>query len=436
MSFPTAERVRPLVLVLVAALVAVALPALPASADGLGLPVGRLHARAVLPLDKPAIITDLADATVNRYGKKTSVTFRVSVAGTKLHYRWQYHSASGPTWRTIAKATSSSYKATAVAWSSGTRFRVTITGSGGTVTSRTAKLTVAHPTKTPAKDAAKAFGLTGLRQGVDLSAWEYVPGARVRLKAIRSWTGSNGFTILRNGTGARPVKQKYTDLCTAATKKTGSTPVLRDCAYARLADAATASKLSLGHYWFNGWISTIDTTPGHLFAAGYTPKRSAAQFVRWLIHDGDYTKKSTDPLVLDVEKGAAWTKTSKGRKYTVSLRAWKPDEAADFLAETSRLLTQRGYHANLYVYMSVNVATATAADGSYAWAPVAALARLWIASWDQNNGRIPAAQPLVGPWQDYGGWSIWQYSDNVRISADGVGAVDGDVAKPDAWKVR
>jgi hypothetical protein len=405
----------------------------PASATGPGQPVLRAAQSALLPAAAgPRITTDPTDATISRYGTRTSTTFKVKASGSLLKYTWQHRSAAGGSWKNIAGAKSAKYTARASKWASGTRFRVVITGRGGKAVSATAKLTVLHPTKSPAADAEAAFGLTDLTQGVDLSSWQYTPSGRVKVKAIASWAGIDGFTILRAGSGARPIKVTYTDACTNKSAKTGSKPVVKDCAYPVLSNAVNSAGLAQGNYWFNGWISSIDTTKSHLFAGGYTPAASAAQFVAWLKADGHYTKASTDPLVLDIEAGHAWTKTSKGKSYKVSLRAWKPAEAAEFLNTTKQLLTDQGYQANLYVYMSAN-ATAKTSNGAYVWADVAAVARLWVASWGTNNGRIPASQPLVGPWVDNGGWSIWQYTSNARITGDGVGALDADIAKADAW---
>lgn len=414
----------------------------PPSSQAAGTPVaqalGGMIDASVLPsaVLQTSILTQPADTSIGKYGTRTSAKLAVKAAGTNLHYRWQYRSASGKTWKNIAKATSRTYTAKVSKWANGTRFRVVVTGKLGKVVSSAAKLTVLVPTKTPAKDAEKAFGLTGLTQGVDLSAYQYTPSAKVKMKAVAAWAGSDGFTMLRTGSGARPIKQTYTSACTNRTGKTGSKPVTEDCAYARLADASTAAGLSPGHYWFNGWIQTIDTTKAQLFAGGYTPEASAAQFVKWLKADGHYTTSSTDPLVLDVEAGHAWTKTYKAKLVTRTLRAWNPEETTAFLTALRDQLTSQGYHANLYVYMSANAA-AKQVDGAYVWAGVAPLARLWVASWGTNNARIPTAEPKVGPWVDNGGWSIWQYTSNARIAGDGVpGGLDADIAKADAWTPR
>jgi hypothetical protein len=75
--------------------------------------------------------------------------------------------------------------------------------------------------------------------------------------------------------------------------------------------------------------------------------------------------------------------------------------------------------------------------GSFVWTPVAGIARLWVASWGTNNGRIPQSLPKVGPWEGYDGWSIWQYTSNARIAGDGLpGGLDADIATADAWTPR
>lgn len=432
------KRLSQLVSIGVAALTigACALVAPPGAASVPGRTAAAPQSQPQAPV-ATAITTDLADATIGVYGTRTKAAFTVVAVGTKLSYRWQHRSGPSATWKAVAGAKKATYTAKASTWKSGTQFRVTVSGTSGTVTSSAATLTVLRPSKTPAADAEAAFGLDGLTQGVDLSAYQYTPAGRVKPKAVAAWAGSDGFVILRAGSGARPVKQQYTSACTNKTGKTGKKPVTEDCAYKVLAPALRAQKVALGHYWFNGWIDAIDTTKANLFAAGYTPADSARQFVTWLKRDGKYTKASTDPLVLDIEKGRAWTKTSKGKTYTVKLRAWKPAEATEFLTTVKEVLTAGGYHANLYVYMSANATMKVDPDtGSFVWTPVAGIAKLWVASWGTNNGRIPATQPKVGPWEGYDGWSIWQYTSNARIAGSGVGGMDADIARSTAWTPR
>ncbi|MGV8908241.1 MAG: GH25 family lysozyme [Propionicimonas sp.] len=390
---------------------------------------------SLIPTGVTMITRDIADATIGRYGTRTRKTFVVAAEGLKLRYTWQHQAPSGGAWQTLKGKKTSRYTAKASVWASGTRFRVIVAGTRGKAYSTAAMLTVLFPSRTPAADASTAFGLTGLSQGVDISAYQHTPSATVSLNAIAAWAGPSGFAMLRNGSGARPIKQKYTSVCTDKPGKTGTKPAVEDCAYQRFADAAQASGLRLGHYWFNGWITSIDTTKKNLFSGAYTPTSSAKQFVSWLTTDGNYTTQSTDPLVLDIEAGHAWSRTYKGKSYTRTLRAWNPTEATEFLTTVRQLLTSQGYQANLYVYMSAN-ATARQSEGTYVWTPLAPLARLWVASWGTNNGRLPDALPQVGPWLDYGGWSIWQYTSNANLPRDGVGAIDGDIAMPDAWTPR
>ncbi len=383
-----------------------------------------------------AIVRDLTDAKVGIYGTRTKATFAVKAVGRKLTYVWQHRSGKSGKWKVIKGAKSAKYTARSRDWRNGTQFRVIVTGKQGKVTSRAATLTVLKPTNTPARDAERAFGLSGLRQGLDLSAYQYTPDGRVRLSAVKAWTGKNGFTILRTGSGDRPINYEYTDVCTGKRGKTKQTPATKDCAYRVLAREATKAGLSLGHYWFNGWLASIDTTDGRLLAGDNTPTRSAELFVAWLKKDGRYTRDSTDPLVLDIEEGTTRKLTADdGTTSRHKLRHWTPDEAMEFLTSVREQLTSDGYHANLYVYMSANTTIET--DGfSYAWSDVAGIARLWVASWGTDNGRIPDSQPLVGPWIGQGGWSSWQYTSQARVPGDGVGAVDADIAKADAWTPR
>ncbi|MFT3969586.1 MAG: GH25 family lysozyme [Micropruina sp.] len=383
---------------------------------------------------KTTIATQPKSATINRYGSGTSATLKVKATGTKLTYAWQSRPASG-SWKSINKATKSSYRVASSTWASGTRFRVKVKGSKGSVTSKTATLTVRQPSSTPAKDAGKAFGLKGLSQGVDLSSYQYAPGAKVRPSVLADWAGNGGFAILRLGSGARPIYQDYTDACTGKPRSTGSTPTVPDCAYAALSDQVKAAGLRQGAYWFNGWTTSVDTSPGNLFAGSHTPEKSAARFVELLKADGNYTKSSTNPLVIDVEAGGTYTKKANGKTYTHKLRAWNPDEAYRFLTKVKSLLKDDGYRANLYVYLTGAMA-GQRSGSSYAWADVASIARLWVASWGANNGRVPGTLPRVGAWKNHGGWSIWQYTSNLRIAGDGVDALDGDIATKDAWTPR
>jgi len=382
------------------------------------------------------IVTDISDATIGVIGVRTKATFVVTAEGLKLTYKWQHRPNKKAKWTTIPKATSAKYTAKASVWANGTQFRVIVTGTKGKAISSTATLTVLKPTKTPAKDAEKAFGLSGLRQGVDLSAYQYEPTNMVDLRAIRAWTGKSGFALLRTGSGDRPIDYEYTDLCTGKSAKTKNYPATRDCGYGALAKAAAKARLPLGHYWFNGWISSIDTTDDQLFAGGFTPAESARFFVTWLKRYGRYTKSSTDPLVLDIEDGTTRTKVKDGTSYRLKLRHWTPDEAMEFLTAVNTMLTQDGYHANLYVYMNAKTASELDENGTYAWAGVAGIARLWVAAWGTDNARVPDTQPAVGPWASHGGWSIWQYSSRAPIGGANVNGIDVNIAKADAWTPR
>ncbi|MCE1174498.1 MAG: hypothetical protein LWW77_07835 [Propionibacteriales bacterium] len=400
------------------------LPATTATAAPASPQIGAIGALPMVKKVKTKITKQPKSATIGRYGTKTSTTFSVKAKGTKLHYTWQYQAGAGADWVKIPGATKKSYTAKASSWANGTSFRVRVKGKKGTVTSKAATLTVLSPTNTPAADAMGQFGWTGITQGVDLSAWQY----GISMPAVTGWVGADGFVMLRNASGSRPANTAYTDLCTGAKTSSGAVPVTKDCAYAGLADAAAGRRL--GHYWFNGWIAAMDTTASQAFAKGYTPGQSATQFVAWLLADGNYTTSSTDPLVLDIESGSAWTKTVDGKKKTLTLRAWKPSEALVFLNTVRQLLTSQGYQANLYVYMGANNASSKTSAGSYVWRDVAAITRLWVASWGTNNGRIPTSAPKTGPWST---WSIWQYTANARIAGSGMGGLDADIARADAW---
>jgi hypothetical protein len=262
--------------------------------------------------------------TVSRYGTRTSARLKVKATGTKLRYVWQYQAPGKTIWTKIKKGKSAKLTVTDK-WSTGSGFRVVVKGKKGNATSATSVLTVLSPSNTPAADAQTRFGLTGLTQGVDLSAYQY--GANIA--AVAAWAGTGGFTMLRAASGARPVRTGYVSLCGGAKLNTGVVPAVEDCAYAGFAARSASAGMRLGHYWFNGWIAGTDPTPTQAFANGYSVRDSAAQFVAWVTRDGSYTATSTDPLVLDVEKGRAWKASSAGHSYTVKLRHGREGVAAE-----------------------------------------------------------------------------------------------------------
>lgn len=389
---------------------------------------------------KITITSNIASATISKYGSgTTSKKLSVTADGAGLRYQWKYLSPGTTVWQPISGATDSSYTVTAGAWASKTSFRLDISGLNGTASSSVATITILSPSNTPAADAEKKYGLTGVTQGVDLSAYQYSSKTKIKMAAVNKW---GDFSILRAGTGALPISTGYTNRCTdAKAKTTSTTPAILDCAYDTLSDQATTQKLKLGHYWFNGWIRGIDSgvkssSGKYLFSGGYTATESATQYVAWLIKYGNYSKTDTDPLVLDVESGSTYTATYNGKQYTLTQRAWNAKETATFLRVVKSTLTAKGYKANLYVYMSEGKANKRNSDASYYWKSVAAIARLWVASWSSNNGQLPSSQPSPGPWAAHGGWSIWQYTSNAIVSGSNVGRLDANIAKSDAWTVR
>ena len=91
---------------------------------------------------KPVITSQPADKTVTA-GEKA--TFKVTAAGEGLTYQWQYSKDGGSSWKSKSGATKSSYTVTAKESYDGMLYRCRVTNSGGTVTSRKAKLTVTVP---------------------------------------------------------------------------------------------------------------------------------------------------------------------------------------------------------------------------------------------------------------------------------------------------
>lgn len=95
----------------------------------------------------PVITTQPADLAVTA---GAAATFMVSATGDITSYRWQRSTDGGGSWTDIAGATTSTLALTSTTLADDSlRFRVLITGAGGTVTSATARLTVTAPSGQP-----------------------------------------------------------------------------------------------------------------------------------------------------------------------------------------------------------------------------------------------------------------------------------------------
>ncbi len=97
-------------------------------------------AKLTVTVSKPVITTQPANKTV---AAGASATFTVAASGTGLTYQWQYSKNGGTSWTNKSGATSASYTVTAKESYNGMLYRCIVTNAGGSVTSGTAKLTVA-----------------------------------------------------------------------------------------------------------------------------------------------------------------------------------------------------------------------------------------------------------------------------------------------------
>ena len=142
----------------------------------------------------PAINTQPTGQTVT---EGNTASFTIVATGDTLSYQWQQSTSSGSNWTDIANATGTSYTTPATTIDmSGDQYRCVVTGTGGSVTSSPAALTVtAAPTYTIAvqndgNGAATADKDTA-KQGeiVTLTA---TPDSGYR---FTGWTSSNGGTF-------------------------------------------------------------------------------------------------------------------------------------------------------------------------------------------------------------------------------------------------
>ena len=87
----------------------------------------------------PVIHTQPADLSLKT---GASGTFRVSAAGSGLYYQWYYSHDNGGTWKKWSGRTAASLSVTGKSSNNGCLYRCVITNSVGTVTTRSARLTV------------------------------------------------------------------------------------------------------------------------------------------------------------------------------------------------------------------------------------------------------------------------------------------------------
>jgi GH25 family lysozyme M1 (1,4-beta-N-acetylmuramidase) len=325
----------------------------------------------------PAVISFEPVDTPVRRGGTAALGVRSPYADAT--YRW-FRQRSGSS-RFTRVATTRRLVVKGVAANQDSQYRVVVRADGRRATSVTVAVRVVDPTATPVADYLSRLGTdatlqtgddaVGL-QGVDISY--YNPTGASAEAAAAGWQ----FEILKSG------------------GSDGSGGAYPDSTYKAKAAAARAAGLRLGHYWYNGRGSA---------------KKDAEAFVKGL---SNY--KSGDPLVLDIEP---YTGKKSGKLH----KEWGPKKAARFLTRVGELLPG----ANRYVYMTARTTHA------HDWTPVARVARLWVASWGKNLGRVPAAEPDIGTWDT---WTIWQYSSYGLPAGFSGRAIDVDIARNDAWTTQ
>lgn len=157
--------------------------------------------------------------------------------------------------------------------------------------------------------------------------------------------------------------------------------------YLRQLDRARAAGLRIGHYWFNGARN------------GLTPTTSAQFFV------ANAEVRSGEFVALDIE--------DEPETGTV---AYTPEEALEFVREVERLRPG----TTTLIYLSA------ARVREQHWRSLADRGHpLWVAMYDENDGRIPDEPPEIDDWAD---WSIWQYS-SVALVPGNAAPMDANLAK-------
>lgn len=160
--------------------------------------------------------------------------------------------------------------------------------------------------------------------------------------------------------------------------------------YATQVDGARAAGLRVGHYWLAGDFQT--------------PAGAADYFAD---HLHDY--RAGDVVALDNEV------------LDDSTRLWDDTAVATFFQRM---------HDRLGDYVPWLYIGASDLRGGTWSRTIATGTKLWVASWGANDGGYPGEPDLGGA---YPAWSVHQYTS--AGSTGGIGAVDLDAAKPDAFDV-
>lgn len=303
---------------------------------------------------------------------------RIAVAGKKqlsveiqapgkVTYKWFRLHAN--TWVHLIGQTKARLTVAGTSHNNNARYRVEVAGPDRTVTSEIAQIKVVQPTQTPVKDyLSRTVDERQLIKGVDVSKWNH----RGDMAAL-----------------------KRADWSFLAAKAGGSDRghIYRDVTYTDRINRARSAGLKVAHYWFNG---------------GNDPEKAAKAFVGYL-----HSAHPNDPIVLDVEP---WH-----NKHGKLQDPWNPKQVKQFLDKVRQLRPD----SNLFVYMTEQLTLQ--AD----WSKVSEQARLWVASWRDDVGLVPALAPSVGFWNN---WTIWQYSSYGRPAGFGYRRVDVNIASADAWK--
>ena len=270
-------------------------------------------------------ITSQPASVTTRAGE--SVTFSVTVIGSGLTYQWQYQGRTSTKWTNFANATSASMTKTPSASWDGWKVRCVITdGSGNTVTSDTAVITIEEPLTIIAQptsvttQAGESVTFSVTATGNSLSyQWQYqgktstkwtnfvnATSASMTKTPSASWDGWKVRCIVTDGSGNTVASDiAVITIETQPLAITGQPASVTTQAGKSVTFSVTATGNSLSYQWqYQGRTSTKWTNFANATSASMTKMPSASWDgwkVRCIVTDGSGNTVASDIAVITIE---------------------------------------------------------------------------------------------------------------------------------------
>ena len=362
-------------------------------------------------------ITSQPASVTTRAGE--SVTFSVTVIGSGLTYQWQYQGRTSTKWTNFANATSASMTKTPSASWDGWKVRCVITdGSGNTVTSDTAVITIEEPLTIIAQptsvttQAGESVTFSVTATGNSLSyQWQYqgktstkwtnfvnATSASMTKTPSASWDGWKVRCIVTDGSGNTVASDiAVITIETQPLAITGQPASVTTQAGKSVTFSVTATGNSLSYQWqYQGRTSTKWTNFANATSASMTKMPSASWDgwkVRCVVTDGSGNTVASDTAVITIE-----------------------EETLAITAQPESVTTQAGGSVTFSV-------TATGSSLSYQWQ----YEDKTSGNWTDITGVAGASMTVM--LEDLGGWKVrckvTDGSGNTVTSDTAVISIDG-----------